>query len=72
MINEILLKEKYRERENVLEMWARDVKTLNDKKNFNPYSWLGKRKLSRVSNKYSTMLVEIEDEIAKMEEEIDK
>ena len=63
MKKELLIKEKQKEKDNVLRMWSMDIKSLTDNKKFDESSWRGKRKLDKLSKKYAPMLVQIEKEI---------
>ena len=67
---ELVLKEKYKERDNILHMWSEDLAALTENKKFDQYSWRGKRKISKLSKKYAPMINEIEDEISEMEKQI--
>ena len=67
MKKELLIKEKLKEKENILQMWSLDVKALVDNKKFDQYSWRGQRKLNRLSKKYAPMIVQIDKEIEEIE-----
>ena len=71
MKKELILKEKLKEKDNILQMWALDVKALSDNKKFDEYSRKGKKKLDKLSKKYAPMIVEIEKEIEELENEED-
>ena len=66
MKKELVLKEKYKERDNILQMWSMDLTTLLQDKSFDQYSWLGKRKIIKLAKKYAAMLNEIEFEIEQL------
>ena len=66
MKKELVLKEKYKERDNILQMWSMDLTTLLQDKSFDQYSWLGKRKINKLAKKYAAMLNEIEFEIEQL------
>ena len=68
---EIRLKEKERERDNILDMWAKDVAALSNTKNFDELSKKGARDLKRIANKYADSLIEIEDEINVLKNDLD-
>ena len=63
MKKELEIKEKLRERDNILQMWSFDLKNLTDNKKFDEYSWRGKRKIEKLSKKYSPMLAQVDKEI---------
>ena len=69
MKKELLIKEKLKEKDNILQMWSLDVKALTDNKKFDHNSWRGKRKIEKLSKKYAPMLVQIDKEIEELESE---
>lgn len=69
MKKEILIKEKQRERDNILQMWSLDLAELLEDKKFDQYSWRGKRKIDKLAKKYASMLAEIDLEIEELEKD---
>ena len=67
MKKELLIKEKQKEKDNILQMWSFDVKSLTDNKKFDETSRRGQRKLDKLSKKYAPMLVQIDKEIEALE-----
>ena len=67
MKKELLIKEKQKEKDNILQMWSFDVKALTDNKKFDETSRRGQRKLDKLSKKYAPMLVQIDKEIETLE-----
>ena len=63
MKKELLIKEKLRERDNILQMWSYDLKNITEDKRFDQYSRRAKKRIAKLSKKYTPMLVEIESEI---------
>ena len=67
---EILLKEKNKERDNVLQMWSNDLNALAREKDFDRLSKKSERKIKKLAKKYASMLNEIEEEIEELEKQI--
>ena len=69
MIKELKIKEKLKEKENIMDMWALDLKAITDNKRFDQYSRRGKKKIDKLSKKYAPMLVQVDREIEELEKE---
>ncbi len=67
----ILLNEKIREKENVINSWSREVYEISHGKEVDPYSAKISRKLKKIAQKYASTLDEIEREIDEINSQID-
>ena len=58
--------------DDIVEMWANELKYITDEKGFDQYSRSGERKLNKLTKKYAEMIADAEITLEMIQEELDK